>query len=419
MSLNHTTSPQSLPQPSNLIPLYNPDAAEQTFEMTFRPRPVQNCDESSRFQAATALLRHKVLSGEIGHGEQLKPELELCRELNISRTTVRKAIAMLVDEGLLIRHRGRGSFVEFKRNPAQERLLGFLMYESNVVGSTYLLVQGAEQKAAELGYQLLLANSQNSEGAAMEQVIRLNHARVAGTIVTPLQTLTPGKATADLLRGLRQSDQRVVLLDEFSDDDATPSICSQNREAMHQLTSYLIGLGYRRIAFLSSVRIEGVIEREEGFRMAMEEHGLEVPPEYFLEVAGRDPAVQGTQEVDVFLAMRRPPEAIVCLHDLIAFNVLRRCAERGWKVPHDVAVVGFDNLPQAAFCHPPLTTMHQPLLEMGRRAVELLVRQLQGETLTGHHERLPCKFIVRQSCGADARPQRRPREKARDSLTVS
>ena len=375
--------------------------------MTFRPNIMQNCDEASRFQAATLLLRRKVLSGEIGHGEQLKPEMELCRELNISRTTVRKAIASLVKEGLLIRQRGRGSFVDFKRDPAQQRLLGFLMYESNVVGSTYLLVQGAEQRAAELGYQLLLANSQNSEGPALEQVMRLNQARVAGTIVTPLQTLSPEKATADVLRALRQSDQRVVLVDEFSNDDAIPSISSQNREAMHQLTTYLIERGFRRIAFLSSVRIEGVIEREEGFRMAMEEHGLEVPPEYFLEVASRDTAVQGIQEVDVFMAMRQPPEAIVCLHDLIAFNVLRRCAERGWKVPQDVVVVGFDNLPQAAFCHPPLTTMHQPLLEMGRQAVDLLVRQLRGETLTNHHERLPCRFVIRQSCGSAPAPTSR------------
>lgn len=112
------------------------------------------------------------------------------------------------------------------------------------------------------------------------------------------------------------------------------------------------------------------------------------------------------QEVDVFLAMRKPPDAIVCLHDLIALNVLRRCEERGWRVPQDVAVVGFDDLPQAAVCQPPLTTVHQPLLEMGRRAIELLVRQLKGEPLTAHHERLPCSQITRQSCGQKKQPRR-------------
>lgn len=366
--------------------------------MSFR-QSSDNCEDFTRYQAARSLLRRKVLSGEVGHGEQLKPELELCRDLNLSRTTVRKAVASLVEEGLLLRQRGRGSFVNFSRSPIQKRLLAFL-YQSRVTGSIDLLVRGAEQRAAELGYQLLLANAQNDSVAAFEQVVSLNDTRVAGTIVTPVQTLTPEKTTADVLRGLLRADQRVVLVDALSDDPAIPSVSSQNLEATHELTCHLIARGYRRIAFLSSVRTEGVIERENGFRQAMEEHGLPVPPEYFLEVAARDPASQGTQEVDLFLAMRTPPEAIVCLHDLIALNVLRRCAERGWKVPDDVAVVGFDDLPQAATSHPPLTTMHQPLLKTGRLAVELLVRQLNGETLHSHHERLPCRFIIRRSCGS-------------------
>lgn len=363
---------------------------------------LQNCDENTRYQAAKTLLRRKVLSGEVGHGEQLQPELELCRDSNLSRTTVRKAIADLVDEGLLVRYRGRGTFVNFHRNRVQQRQLAFLVCRSNVAGAYDLLLRGAEEKASELGYQLLLANSQNDSAATWEQVVRLNEARVAGTIVVPLQTpLSPNKTTSAVLNALRRSDQRVVLVDEFSADDSIPSICSQNREAMYELTCHLIkNRGYRRIAFLTSVCIEAVAEREEGFRRAMEEHGLEIPPEYFLEVAGRDPATQGSQEVDVFYAMRQPPEVIVCLHDLIAINVLKRCAERGWSVPGDMAVVGFDDLPQAGSCHPPLTTVHQPLLEMGRRAVELLDRQLRGETLIAHHERLSCRFVIRRSCGS-------------------
>jgi len=365
------------------------------------------------------LLRRKVLGGEVGHGEQLRPELELCREINLSRTTVRKAIACLVNEGLLVRYRGRGTFVNFKRNRVQQHLLAFLMCNANVAGAYDLLVRGAEQMASDLGYQLLLANSQNDAGVAWEQVVRLNEARVAGTIVAPLQTFAPDKTTANVLHALKQADQRVVLVDEFSTDDAIPSICSQNREAMYELTCHLIGLGYRRIAFLSSVRIKGTIEREEGFHLAMTEHGLEVPPEYFLEVAGRDLTLQGRQEVDVLFAMRHPPEAIVCLHDLIALNVLKRCTERGWRVPDDVAVVGFDDLPQAATCHPTLTTMHQPLLQMGRRAIELLVRQLKGEVLTGHHERLPCQFVVRQSCGTPAPRQSKQSPPPTASLAVA
>lgn len=360
----------------------------------------RNLDEATRYRAAKSLLRHKVLSGEVGHGQQLKPELELCRDTNLSRTTVRKAIADLVKEGLLVRFRGRGTFVNFNRSPVQKKLLALLVCQhTDVAGAYDVLIRGAQDMAGELGYQLILANSQNDTGASLAQAVNLNEHKVAGTILVPVQTPLPEASNARIIHALRQAGQKVVMVDEFSDDDNVPSVCSQNREAMHELTQHLIARGHRRIAFLTSSRIEAVREREEGFLSAMKEHGLSVPPEYFLEVGSRDPSRQGIQEMDVLMAMRTPPQAVVCLHDLIALNALRRCEERGWKVPEDVAIVGFDDLPGSATSKPPLTTVHQPLMETGRRAVEMLVRQLKGEPLAVPHERLSCRLVVRKSCG--------------------
>lgn len=357
--------------------------------------------EPARYRAAKALLRHKVLSGEVGHGEQLMPELEICRDTNLSRTTVRRAIADLVREGLLVRFRGRGTFVSFNRSPAQKKLIALLVNQpESLTGAYEVMIRGAREAAARLGYQLLLANSQNDAGAALAQAVSLNEHKVAGTILVPLQTPLPEASNARVLQALRRTGQEVVMADAHSDDETLPSVCGRNREAMAELTAHLVRCGHRRIAFLTSVRTESVREREEGFRAAMQAHGLPVPPEYFLEVGSRDEFRQGVQELDVLMALREPPEAVVCLHDLIALNVLRRCRERGWSVPRDIAVVGFDDLPAAAASEPPLTTVHQPLLETGRRAVELLVARLKGEPLPELHERLPCRLVVRASCGA-------------------
>lgn len=362
---------------------------------------LKNCDESNRYLAAKNLIKRMVLSGVVGHNQQLKPELEICRETNLSRTTVRRAIADLVDEGLLVRFRGRGTFVNISRTSSQKKLLALLVCQHTHVSGAYdLLIAGAREAASKHGYQLLLANSHNEAESGIEQAMRLNEHRVAGTIVVPLQTPTPDQSTATVLRALSQAGQKVVLVDEDSSDENTSSVSSQNREAIRDLTKHLISLGHRRIAFLTSTRTEVVGEREDGFREAMAEAGLSIPPEYFLEVAGRDPSLQGRQEVDVFMAMRTPPEAIVCLHDLIALNVLARCAERGWSVPGDVAVVGFDDLPQAAQSRPALTSVHQPLSEIGSRAVELLIDELKGNAAPCRHERLPCRLVVRASCGA-------------------
>jgi len=369
------------------------------------PKPViQNVSESTRYQTAKALLKRMVLSGEVGQDQQLKPEMEICKESNLSRTTGRKAIADLVDEGLLVRYRGRGTFVNIRRTPTQKKRLAMLACQpSNVSGAYSLVFEGAQAAAARLGYELLLANTQNDTDAAMNQAISLNELRVAGTIVVPLQSVSPNYSTGLIINALRQAGQKVVLVDENSPDDSIVRISSQNREAMKVLTQHLIGQGYKRIAFLTSTRTEAVIEREEGFMEAMQEAGLEVPPEYFLQVAGRDPARQGTQEIDVFRAMRHPPEAIVCLHDLIALNAMKRCAERGWRVPEDVAIVGFDDLPQSSMSQPALTSVHQPLRRCGERALELLVELLEGKDHYAHHERLPCELVVRDSCGGTKR----------------
>lgn len=362
---------------------------------------LKNCDESNRYLAAKSLIKRMVLSGVVGHNQQLKPELEICRETNLSRTTVRRAIADLVEEGLLVRFRGRGTFVNISRTSSQKKLLALLVCQHTHVSGAYdLLIAGAREAASKHGYQLLLANSHNEAESGIEQAMRLNEHRVAGTIVVPLQTPTPDQSTAMVLRALGQAGQKLVLVDEDSADENISSVTSQNREATRDLTKHLISLGHRRIAFLTSTRTEVVREREDGFREAMAEAGLSVPPEYFLEVAGRDPSLQGRQEIDVFMAMRTPPEAIVCLHDLIALNALSRCAERGWKVPGDVSIVGFDDLPQAANANPPLTSVHQPLSEIGSRAVELLINELKGVPDAHRHERLPCRLVVRASCGA-------------------
>lgn len=377
-------------------------------------RALKKHPNGSRHLHATDLLRRKLLTGEVAEGEQLMPELEICREINLSRTTVRKAIADLVEEGLLVRYQGRGTFVNIRRTAAQKRLLGCMIHGSTETpsgGAYHLLTKGAEKAASELGYTLVLANSLDNAEKAMEEVVHLNEIKAVGTLVVPPQTSQYQKTASEVVQALQRAGQKVVLVDSPPLEEGNalnvPCISSQNREAAYDLTKHLIHLGHRRIAFLTSIRVGTVVEREEGFRQAMEEHGLSIPPEYFLEVAGTDISRQGRQELDVFLAMREPPEAVVCLHDLIALNVLKRCNERGCRVPDDIAIVGFDDLPQSAVCHPTLTTAHQPLFEMGYRAVKMLETQLNSlpppsssDTITDVAERLPCRLVVRESCGS-------------------
>jgi DNA-binding LacI/PurR family transcriptional regulator len=381
-----------------------------TFVSTMQPMIASDAfttdlNKATPYSAAKQMLRTSIMNGDVGHGEKLTPELDLCRKFNVSRSTIRRAILELVDEGLVERFQGRGTFVCFRRNASQRKLLAILLCQhENVRGAYDLLLRGAMHRAAGLGYEMIISNSRNESFTGLEQAGRLNELRTAGAIVIPLQSGGQGRGLARIVKTLRGGDQKLVLADNYTPESEIPSISSQNLEAMHKLTTHMIEAGHRRIAFLTSQQIEPVFERENGFRQAMQEHGLDIPPHYFLQVEGTDPALQGRQAVDVFMAMREPPEAIICLHDLIALNVIDQCSKRGWKVPDDVAVAGFDDLPQSATCRPAITTIHQPLYEMGERAVDLLVAQLEGRPINEPHPRLPCDLIVRESCGGKLQP---------------
>jgi len=366
-----------------------------------KDQKLSDLNKMTPYYAAKRALREQILSGQFGNGGKFTPELDICRQFNISRTTVRHAIGELVDEGLLVRYQGRGTFVRYKRSNAQKRLLSIILCQHARVASAYdLFIQGAIRGAAVLNYEMMVSYSVNNSLAIMEQVLRLNELRTAGTIIMPIQSGESDDLILErVISALKGADQKIVLADTYEPKSEFPTISSDNRKAMYDLTCDLIERGYRRIAFLTNRRIETVVEREDGFKQAMQEHGLDVPPHYMLETVSNDTLRQGVQEVDVFLAMREPPEAIVCLHDVMAINVLRACEKRGWRVPQQIAVVGFDGLPQGATSTPPLTTMSQPLYEMGVQAVKLLIDQLEGRKIEDLHPRLPCSLIVRESCG--------------------
>ncbi|NLX08007.1 MAG: GntR family transcriptional regulator [Phycisphaerae bacterium] len=358
--------------------------------------------ESPRYLALKADLRDQILRGRIAQGSQIPPEHELCRRYGISRNTVQRAVRDLVREGLVTRHRGRGSFVRFRRSDHQQTLVGVLWpRHSGRPGAYEEVLHGVERAAEEAGFHLTTADTRNDPVRSIELAKHFNESKTVGALFIPTQGLDCDQVNREVIRTLRDAGQQVVLIDtDLDGGESLSSVVSRNFEGSYAVTRHLIGLGYRRIAHLRGPHNSTTEERLAGFAAAVREAGLAIRPEYTLMVAARDVDEQGVQEVDVFKAMAEPPEAVVCIHDLIALNVLRRCAERGIRVPEDLAVVGFDDLHQARVCSPPLTTVRQQLFTMGKRAMEILVQRIRGETPGPVKERLACELVVRRSCGA-------------------
>ncbi len=243
------------------------------------------------------------------------------------------------------------------------------------------IARSVEDACAELGYGLVLCNSDGRSERQRRAVEVLASNRVGGLVLVNVGMTD--RETA-LFKGLSTP---MVMLDRDLPGSCADFIQVDNVLGGRQATAYLIGLGHRRIACLSGPSaISPSVERLKGYREAMEEAGLVVDPELVL---GADFTPEGG-----FSCARRlitlgksMPTALFACNDMMAFGAVTAFAEVGYRVPEDVSVVGFDDIRLASFFNPALTTVKQPREEMGRRAVEILVARMHKTC------QFPCRRI--------------------------
>jgi LacI family transcriptional regulator len=162
-------------------------------------------------------------------------------------------------------------------------------------------------------------------------------------------------------------------------------------------TEYLLSLGHRRIATISGIPSHLTSKaRVAGYRSALEAVGIEPEPELIRQ--GDFGHTSGYSQALALLALAEPPTAIVAGCDIQATGIYRALSEHGMQVPRDMSIIGFDDIPSTEWMSPPLTTIRQPLREMGSIAVDLLLQQIAGEPLKSLRVELATSLVVRQSC---------------------
>jgi LacI family transcriptional regulator, repressor for deo operon, udp, cdd, tsx, nupC, and nupG len=250
---------------------------------------------------------------------------------------------------------------------------------------------GAEEAAQTAGLAVLLGNSDGKperEEAYFDQVMS---GRADGIIL--LTGLLP-PAYAD---GKRAIPPMVAVLERLPGYDA-PVVRIDHRAASAEVTRHLIDLGHRRIAHIAGSKAAGSSEhRLAGYKDALSSAGI--PFDEALVVQGSFSMQSGADAMEQLLALNEPPTGVFAGNDEMAFGAVKVARAHGLSVPEDLSMVGFDDQTTAAFYNPPLTTIHTPCREIGRRATQELVEQIAGREVTPEIV-LPTKLVVRDSTAA-------------------
>ena len=270
---------------------------------------------------------------------------------------------------------------------------------------TFEIMRGIQDVVEAAGLRLVLSVADSETHSERQWINSVIDGSIAGILLVLTDT------TRSHLQELRPHDVPYVVVDRLGElGPDTPSVGVTNWAAGRMATQYLLSLGHRRIATLPGrAGSASTRDRLAGYRAALEEIGL--PFDSALVSYGDFRMEVGEAEAEKFLALPQAPTAILTGSDEQALGLYRVMNERGIAVPDEMSIIGFDDTVLASQCTPPLTTMRQPLYEMGRSATSMLLKLVEGKTLDGTRVELATSLIERCSCA--------PRRKARVLWNIS
>jgi LacI family transcriptional regulator len=267
------------------------------------------------------------------------------------------------------------------------------------ITTTYMgeIVRGVSGAAERLNYGLMLytqgnVRSMNHAERTKYYLSLLNNTMVDGVLmVVPLDYEV-------IVKDLKEHDLTYVIIDHHNGTGNEPSVTATNRKGVLDAMRHLLALGHRRIGFITG-RMDIVCsqDRLQGYRDGLAEVGLPFEPELVREGDFTQPT--GFRQAQALLQLPERPTAIIASNDSMAFGTMDAAKAAGLQVGQDLSVIGFDDVYMASQVYPPLTTIRQPMFEMGEAAFEMLVALLEGRKMLTVRRELPTELIIRESTG--------------------
>lgn len=253
-----------------------------------------------------------------------------------------------------------------------------------------LVLRGVSRTVTALGYDLLAYASANRSEQSMAVWEQQHVGLLNGSVADGLIVVTPHASTY-------RTSHPLVAVDPHHQAAEFPSVLSTNLKGVSSAMDYLLELGHRRIGYLGGrPDLQSAVRREEGYRESLQRAGIPVDP----DLMESGDYLRGTAYGSVrrLLSLKPAVTAIMVASDEMAFGVYDAAREAGLRIPEDLSVVGFDNIPESAMVDPPLTTVDQSIEGMGILAAEIVIKLILGNPLDVLVHKVPTQLVIRQSC---------------------
>ncbi len=342
-------------------------------------------------------IKTKISSGRLKIGDKIGSQQELSREYDVSLITIKKAIAELINQGVLFARVGKGTYVANKPSSIDlsiHKTIGLVLSDlKNPFFS--LIINSTEARASELGYNILLSNSSDhpdKEDTAIRHFLSIG---VAGLIIASLTHLYRASPT---IRELKNADFPFIMI-SYVDDKDIYYVGTDHEQGAFMATEHLLKSGYQNVGYISGKEGNLLGElREKGYLRAMKKYNKEINRNFIFRSPQRGKDYDSGYNIgEKYCKSKIRPDAIFAYKDLAALGFEQAVIDNGLNVPDDVAIVGFDNIERTEYAPVPLTTISQPTDKIGKLATELLIQKIHGNEIQFHTILKP-ELITRKSC---------------------
>ncbi len=368
----------------------------------------------------------QVVGAEIRAGEHGGPSdrfltvRQLAQRYGVSLTTAQKAVKQLKEEGLLRADSTRSarigrSAVSRERSGAGPRRLGLVVTE---ITNPFFgrVCRDVQRAAGDCGYQVLTASSESDFDREREVIEGFLEIGVEGLLICP----GLDEACAAFYRGLIARGVRISFVSRRAEGVEADFVVAHNFAGGALAAGHFLSMGYDSFGYIGFGPRLRRDERLQGFSSALLEEGVELAPDLIAGDDGREIA-NGHRGMRRLMEHAQRPRAVFAFNDLLAIGALQYCRERGIAVPGEVAVAGFDNLPESRVTSPPLTSVAYPVQSISRLAVQSIIDRIE-ETGDRPPNRILLEphLVVRQSTDPKAKaPGSSMESQAEDQESVS